>query len=47
MHKLQEKVYVALQRCLQKEGAPEEKLTKVHTQLHYIKPEGTLECRGV
>lgn len=27
--KMQEKVYLALQRCLQKEGAPEEKLAKV------------------
>ena len=29
IQKLQEKVYVALQRCLQKEGASDEKLAKV------------------
>lgn len=29
IQKLQEKVYVALQRCLQKDGASEEKLAKV------------------
>lgn len=29
VQKLQEKVYVALQRCLQKDGASEEKLTRV------------------
>lgn len=34
VQKLQEKVYVALQRCLQKAEAPEEKLAKVHSLLH-------------
>lgn len=37
VQKLQEKVYVALQRCLQKDGASEEKLTRVSaccTALH-------------
>lgn len=29
VQKLQEKVYVALQRCLQQDGASEEKLTRV------------------
>lgn len=29
VQKLQDKVYVALQRCLQKEGASEDKLAKV------------------
>jgi len=29
IQKLQEKVYMALQRCLQKEGATEQKLAKV------------------
>lgn len=37
VHKLQEKVYVALQRCLQKEGAPEEKLTKMVSKLSVMK----------
>lgn len=35
VQKLQEKVYVALQRCLQKEGAAEEKLAKVRSLLHH------------
>lgn len=35
VQKLQEKVYVALQHCLQKEGASEEKLAKVHILLHH------------
>lgn len=35
VQKLQEKVYVALQRCLQKEGASEEKLAKVRSLLHH------------
>uniref|UniRef100_A0A3Q2NPQ6 RAR-related orphan receptor C a n=1 Tax=Fundulus heteroclitus TaxID=8078 RepID=A0A3Q2NPQ6_FUNHE len=33
IHKLQEKVYVGLQRCLQKEGASEEKLAKMVSKL--------------
>lgn len=33
IQKLQEKVYVALQRCLQKEGASDEKLAKVQNVL--------------
>lgn len=37
IHKLQEKVYVALQRCLQKEGAPEEKLAKMVSKLPIMK----------
>ncbi len=34
VQKLQEKVYVALQRCLQKGGASDEKLAKVQFLLH-------------
>ncbi|MEQ2212037.1 hypothetical protein XENOCAPTIV_023666 [Xenoophorus captivus] len=33
IHKLQEKVYVGLQRCLQKQGASEEKLAKMVSKL--------------
>ncbi|XP_029003875.1 RAR-related orphan receptor C a [Betta splendens] len=35
--KLQEKVYAALQHCLQKEGAPEEKLAKMVSKLPVMK----------
>ncbi|XP_034035506.1 RAR-related orphan receptor C a isoform X2 [Thalassophryne amazonica] len=37
IQRLQEKVYVALQRCLQKCGAPEEKLAKMVSKLPVIK----------
>ncbi|XP_054458171.1 RAR-related orphan receptor C a [Anoplopoma fimbria] len=37
IQKLQEKVYVALQRCLQKEGASEEKLAKMVSKLPIMK----------
>uniref|UniRef100_A0A671XJE1 RAR-related orphan receptor C a n=1 Tax=Sparus aurata TaxID=8175 RepID=A0A671XJE1_SPAAU len=37
VQKLQEKVYVALQRCLQKEGASEEKLAKMVSKLPTMK----------
>lgn len=37
IQKLQEKVYVALQRCLQKHGASEEKLAKVKNLLQFCK----------
>ncbi|KAM7410110.1 hypothetical protein PAMA_001521 [Pampus argenteus] len=37
IQKLQEKVYVALQRCLQKEGGSEEKLAKVKSLLQFGK----------
>ncbi|KAG7513571.1 nuclear receptor ROR-beta-like [Solea senegalensis] len=37
VQKLQDKVYVALQRCLQKEGAPEEKLAKMVSRLPVMK----------
>ncbi|KAK9519062.1 hypothetical protein VZT92_021815 [Zoarces viviparus] len=37
VQKLQEKVYVALQRCLQKEGASEEKLAKMVSKLPIMK----------
>lgn len=36
IQKLQEKVYVALQRCLQREGASEEKLAKVQSLLRLL-----------
>ncbi|KAM3875981.1 RAR-related orphan receptor C a [Diretmus argenteus] len=35
--KLQEKVYVALQRCLQRDGSPEEKLAKMVSKLPIMK----------
>lgn len=37
VRKLQEKVYVALQHCLHKGGAPEEKLTKMVSKLPMMK----------
>uniref|UniRef100_A0A8D0CU99 RAR-related orphan receptor C a n=1 Tax=Sander lucioperca TaxID=283035 RepID=A0A8D0CU99_SANLU len=37
IQKLQEKVYLALQRCLQKEGASEEKLAKMVSKLPILK----------
>ncbi|XP_062251195.1 RAR-related orphan receptor C a [Platichthys flesus] len=37
IQKLQDKVYVALQRCLQKEGASEEKLAKMVSRLPIMK----------
>ncbi|XP_053739755.1 RAR-related orphan receptor C a [Synchiropus splendidus] len=37
IQKLQEKVYVALQRCLQKDGASEEKLAKMVSRLPIMK----------
>ncbi|TMS20651.1 Nuclear receptor ROR-beta [Larimichthys crocea] len=37
VQKLQEKVYMALQRCLQKEGASEEKLAKMVSKLPIMK----------